>query len=488
MRGRMVQWSHMKRTEIVVLIIVMAVAVGFRLVGLSWAPPGLSPEEAMNGNNALQALHSGEYKMFYAENSSREGLFINLQAASVASLGNTPQALRVVSALAGILTVLGVYLLTRRMFDDWRLAAVAAYLMATGFWHVLFSHIGLAVILAPLCAVWGFYFLYRGIETHHLWHWALAGLFFGLGFHAYFVFRVIPLAVALTLVAFWLSLRSVFSHGKFFNTRHQMLGGAAMLVGVMILVFLPMASYFYANPQHFTDHASDLSIGKTLGMFFFRGDGNWGHNIAGQPVLFWPVAALFAVGLLRTLWRFMQSWRMRGHPGIVQTLLLSWFCVGLIPAMRSSESSPDSLLALVVAPAVYIMAAVGLHWVFVSLDRWYFRSDEERGALIVSATLIIFLCALGVAQASRYFVEWAKNPIVAQIYAVQSVAAAGKLNSLPPSTLKYVVVSASAQTVMFLTDTWMPQQQKERYIYYITQQQFDKKQYPKGAFIIRLDP
>src|SRR5512135_483691 len=123
----------MKRTEIAVLLIVMAIAVGFRLTDLSSAPPGLYPDEAMNGNNALQALRSGEYKVFYPENNGREGLFINLQAASIAMLGNTPYALRIVSALIGILTVLGTYLLARRVFDDWRLAAIAAFLIATGF-------------------------------------------------------------------------------------------------------------------------------------------------------------------------------------------------------------------------------------------------------------------------------------------------------------------------------------------------------------------
>ena len=46
----------------------------------------------------------------------------------------------------------------------------------------------------------------------------------------------------------------------------------------------------------------------------------------------------------------------------------------------------------------------------------------------------------------------------------------------------------SSQTAMYLTDTWLPAQQKEKNIYYITQQQFEKKHYPKGAFVIQLDP
>ncbi|MEK7638376.1 MAG: glycosyltransferase family 39 protein [Patescibacteria group bacterium] len=517
----------MKRTEIAVLIVVMAAAIGFRLYGLSWAPPGLYPDEAMNGNNALQALRTGDYQLFYPDNNGREGLFINLQAVSISLLGNTPEALRVVSALVGILTVLGVYLLTRRMFDDWRLAAMAAFLMAIGFWHVNFSRIGFRAIMAPLFAVWSFYYLYKGIETHRLWNWALAGLCIGLGFHTYIAFRVMPAAVALTLGAYWLSLHAVFSHGKYHDARHQMLGGAALMVSVMILTLLPMASYFYANPQDFAGRTTkvavwasehpirDLSvnIGKTLGMFFFHGDSNWRHNIAGAPVLFWPVAAFFAVGLLRTIWRFFHSWRERGHPGVVHSLLLSWFFVGLLPAFLSAEGSPHALRALLVAPAVYIMAALGLHWVFVSLERWYGHSDHrlictprglgrqicmDRSTFVVSGTLMVFLFALGVVEANRYFVQWAQNPQVADEFTAHYIGIADRLKTLPPATLKYVVVTRgdvlvhgvpmSSQTAMYLTDTWLPAQQKEKNIYYITQQQFEKKHYPKGAFVIQLDP
>lgn len=517
----------MKRTEIIVLILVIAVAVGFRLYGLSWAPPGLYPDEAMNGNNALTALRTGDYKLFYPENNGREGLFINLQAVSISLLGHTPEALRVVSALVGILTVLGVYLLTRRMFDDWRLAAIAAFLMAIGFWHVNFSRIGFRAIMAPFFAVWAFYYLYKGIERHRLWDWALAGLCIGLGFHTYIAFRVMPAAIALTLGAYWLSLHAVFSHGKYLNARHQMLGGAALMVCVMILAFLPMASYFYANPQDFVGRIAKVAVwagehpiqdlginaAKTLGMFFFRWDTNWRHNIAGQPILFWPVAAFFAAGLLRTIWRFFHSWRMRGHPGVVHTLLLSWFFVGLLPAFLSTEGSPYYLRALLVAPAVYIMAALGLHWAFVSLERWYGQSDHslictpgsfghrvcmQRSTFIVSGTLIVFLFAIGVAEANRYFVQWAQSPQVADEFTAHYISIADRLKALPPATLKYVVVTRgdvlvravpmSSQTVMYLTDSWLPAQQKERNIYYITKQQFDKKQYPKGAFVIQLDP
>lgn len=528
------QWytREVKRTEIVVLLLILATAIGFRFVGLATTPPGLYPDEAMNGNNALNAIRTGDYKIFYPENNGREGLFINLQSVAIRIFGNTPFALRSVSALIGVLTVLGVYLLARRMFDDWRLAAMAAFLMATGFWHVNFSRIGFRAILSACTAVWGFYYLYKGIETHRLWHWGLAGLWFGLGFHTYIAFRILPAAVILTLGAYWLSLRAVFSHGKYANARHQMLGGAALMVGVLILVLLPMAAHFYANPQDLIGRTAKVSVwasenpwttlgvtaAKTLGMFFVYGDTNWRHNIAGQPILFWPVAALFAVGLLHTLWRFVHSWRTRGYPSTVQTLLLSWFVVGLAPAILSPEGAPHALRALLVAPAVYMMAGVGLHWLALSLERWYGANDHrqiclpmrhlpggsghrmcaDRSTVVVTFAVVAFLIAVGFSDARRYFVEWGNNPAVASEFTAHYLPIAARLRAAPPATLKYVVVTRgdvlvngvpmSAQTVMYLTDTWQPAQQREHNIYYLSTEQFKQHAYPRGAMVIQLDP
>ncbi|MCC6934187.1 MAG: glycosyltransferase family 39 protein [Candidatus Yanofskybacteria bacterium] len=522
----------MKRTEAIVLLLILATAIGFRFVHLGSVPPGLYPDEAMNGNNALAALRSGDFKIFYPENNGREGLFINLQAIAIHFLGNTPVALRSVSALIGVLTVLGVYLLARRMFDDWRLAAMAAFLMATGFWHVNFSRIGFRAILSACTAVWGFYYLYKGIETHRVWHWALAGLWFGLGFHTYIAFRVMPLAVILTLGAYWLSLRAAFSHDKYLHARHQMLGGVALAVGIMIIALLPMAAHFYANPGDLVGRTAKVSVwagdnpwqtlaittGKTLGMFFFAGDTNWRHNLAGQPILFWPVAALFAVGLLRTIWRFVHSWRTRGHPGVVHTLLLSWFFVGLLPAILSPEGAPHALRTILVAPAVYIVAGAGLHWLIIALERWYGANDHrqiclpmrhlpgtsghrmcvDRSTFVVAVATVAFLIAVAIADGHRYFVEWGTNPAVASEFTAHYLPIAQRLNAAPPAALKYVVVTRgdvlvngipmSAQTVMYLTDTWQPAQQRERNIYYLTREQFARHAYPRGALVVQLDP
>ena len=94
----------------------LLVAIFLRLHNLDTIPDGLLHDEAYNGIDALRIL-AGERPIFLIDNNGREALFVYLQAISVALLGQTSLALRVVSAILGIMTVAATYPLIRRMFD-----------------------------------------------------------------------------------------------------------------------------------------------------------------------------------------------------------------------------------------------------------------------------------------------------------------------------------------------------------------------------------
>ncbi|PIY59526.1 hypothetical protein COY96_01340, partial [Candidatus Wolfebacteria bacterium CG_4_10_14_0_8_um_filter_37_11] len=54
------------------LILIVIIAAFLRLYNIippvGGLPPGLYPDEAMNGNNALEAISTRDYKVFYPEN------------------------------------------------------------------------------------------------------------------------------------------------------------------------------------------------------------------------------------------------------------------------------------------------------------------------------------------------------------------------------------------------------------------------------------
>lgn len=527
----------MKRSELAVLLLVMVLAAGFRFYGLSWAPPGLYPDEAMNGNNALRVLETGRPAVFYPENNGREGLFINIQALSVQAFGNTPWALRAVSALFGTLTVLGTYLLTRRLFNNPGIAALAAVLMAVGFWHVNFSRIGFRAIMAPLFAVWSLYYLYTALTSHRLWHWGLAGAFMGLGMHTYIAFRIMPFVALATLLAYWFAVRKDFSDAKYRLARSQAVGGFALAVGMFLIILLPLAWYYAGHAGSFVGRAGQVSVFsadhpvtavvvnfvRTLGMFVYEGDHNWRHNLSGEPILFWPVAALFAVGLARSIMKVGRTLRTHGHLSTVHVLLLSWFFFGLAPSFVSNEGIPHALRAILVAPAAYIFAAEGLWWLYGLMRHSYAAHDARqmcipsylvpgshgheqcysRSRTLALFTLCVFLLAVTVHEASAYFVRWVRGPQTAAAFNQDYADIAARINALPRTTPVYVVLEAGgalvdppgggggavpmpAQTVMYLTDTWTPEKQERRNIHYVTAAQAKSRRLPRDAVIFTL--
>lgn len=527
------------RSEVLVLIGICAVAIGFRFIGLGTTPGGLLADEALNGNIALHAAETGEYRVYYPEHDGRQGLFINAQAQAISWFGNSAQALRTVSALLGVLTVLGTYLLTRRLFDQWGMAALAALLMAVGFWHVLFSRIGIRVIMAPMMATWTLYYLYTALKSNRLWHWGLAGLFMGLGIHSFGSFKVMPLIALLVLVVYWHAVRKDFHHHKYLFTRKQVAGGIALGIAVFVLVAAPLLWYFAGNPTvgaGYSDSASVLSsddvvgdlasnVIRTLGMFVISGDIDWRYNLSGEPLLFWPVAALFAVGLARSLLKVGRVLRTHGHFSSVHALLLGWFFIGLVPAFLATQNVPSARLALLVAPVVYIFAGEGLWWLFGLLRRSYAARDSRmicmpefltpgshghqqctsRSLLVSLFTLCVFLFAVAAYNTNAYFRTWAGHQFTATAYGQEYVAVVSRINDLPAETPKYVIVEApgplvmppdaeddqhaipiAAQPIMFLTDTWTLAGQQAQNIFYMTPDEFQPSMAERGSVIFRL--
>ncbi|HCM52761.1 TPA: hypothetical protein DIS57_02290, partial [Candidatus Wolfebacteria bacterium] len=348
-----------KRFATLLLFTIVIIASFMRLYNISDAPPGLYPDEAMNGNNALEALATGQFKVFYPENNGREGFFINLQALSVGMFGNEPWALRSVSAIFGILTVLGIYFLTRELFlpekgshaeeifdtklkRHEKIALLAAFLAATSLWHIIFSRIGFRAIMAPFFMTWGTYFLlvmtrtlsafkdrqaassttlelgapsvfaipkektYWGLNLYTLLFAGAAGFIFGLGFNSYIAYRIMPL-IPLVMFAYWY----VVKH----DTRRELRHAFVIFAAMAALALLPLMVYFAANPQDFFGRTSQISVfstehpiyelvlntGKTLGMFYVQGDMNWRHNVAGRAQLFWPAGIMFLIGFLAAI-------------------------------------------------------------------------------------------------------------------------------------------------------------------------------------------
>lgn len=452
-----------KKLFYLLLLLIIILAIFFRFWQLDKIPPGLYPDEAINANDAL--LNPG--KIFYPGNNGREGLFINLIAFSFSIFGISLWSLKLVSALAGILTIFGVYLLTKELFYSRKLALLSSFFLATSFWHINFSRIGFRAILVPLILTFAFYFLFKGFRTKKITNFIFAGLIYGLGFYTYISFRLSVLLLLLILIFF------LFSYIKEKQSKKFFLFVIYFLIFAFI-VALPIGMYFLQNHQDFISRATGISIFAQenpikalavsaivhLGMFNFLGDPNWRHNFAFSPQLFWPVGILFLIGFAASVKKIIASIKeKKSSQFAAYFLLISWLLIMLLPGILTFEGIPHSLRTIGSIVPAYILAALGGYQLYKFLSKKISRK-------LLAPISVLFVILIGYYQYNTYFIGWAEKPEVSRAFEKHYTEIGYYLNSLPENLQKYVIVnelgsplygiSIPGQTIMFIERTKFP--------------------------------
>jgi 4-amino-4-deoxy-L-arabinose transferase-like glycosyltransferase len=458
---------------------VICLAGFFRGYQLPSTPPGLFFDEAANGTDALHAIHTGTWAVFYPQNGGREGLFINLQSLLLRATGiREPWVLRSASAAFGVLTVLGVILLGKELLGQ-ETALIAGFFMSVGFWHVNFSRIGLRAIAAPFfltLALWLLILSCRAGTRSIAWG-LLAGLVFGLGFHTYTAYRVAPIIFAFGMVCLLRSSRTALS---------IVVGAAA--------AGMPLFLYFWRHPETFTQRISEVAPTggvravavtivhnaiDTFAMLLTHGDRNWRHNVSGAPELWLPVGLLFVWGLIWCL----TGWPKRfGLPhGWVPGLLMTWLFAGALPAILSNEGTPHSLRSILMIPPVFLIAAIGFMGLYRSCPANWLRT----------AIAAAFLASVAVQGYTEYFVVWRNDARVREAFGSrflsQAYAIRAALDESKESPTWIVVHDLGvsdefylAQPVMFLTDT-----EANQNVHYV-REGAEESQIPPGSQVFHI--
>lgn len=458
-----------KKKGLIFLLIIIAIASFFRLWQLDSIPPGLYPDVAMNGNDALDSLKSGNFKVFYPENNGREGLMMWLIALSFSIFGVSIWSIKIVAAIIGILTILGFYLLIKELFNIQTfqqsnnptiVALLSSFFLATSFWHTNFSRLGFRAILLPFVLVFSFYFLFRGFRTKKLLDFTLAGIIFGLGFYTYTSFRMAVLLLFFALI-FW------FFIYKKEGLQKQFIIHTSYFLILVFIVALPIGLYFLENPEYFLSRASGVSIFnqqnpigatfesliKHLAMFNFYGDSNWRHNFSGSPMLFWPVGILFLIGffiIVREIFKKSNYQNLKLLFGFF--FPLSAFLIMLLPGVLTYEGIPHAIRVAGVIPSVFIFAGLGGWWIYEKLNR------VVKNKKLFTAVCLLFLVAVGYSEFNKYFFEWAKNPNVADAFTKRYADIGNYLNSLPEKIQKYVIINEPGVPVPWPSGFPMPAQ------------------------------
>lgn len=502
--------ENKKKKVLIYLLGILIIASFFRLWQLVEIPPGLYPDVAIYANDALDSLKIGNFRVFYPENNGREGLFIWLLALSFSIFGVSIWSIKITTALIGILTVLGLYLLTKELFsfnnqivkesnNQIIIALLSSFFLAISFWHTNFSRIGFRAILVPFILVFGFYFLFRGFRSQKFLDFLIAGLFFGLGFYTYISYR--PIAILFLILLFWWLLYTL----KIQKNPLLFFKSTFCFLFFSFLVALPIGIYFLTHPQDFLSRAVGVSIFvqeklylalsestlKHLGMFHFYGDSNWRHNFAGSPMLFLPLGILFLIGFCFVVIKSFYYIQKKDDLSLIASrnygFLLLWFFLALLPGILSYEGIPHALRTIGIIPVVYIFVSLGGYFLY----QWL-RKNTKSQILLFSA-FSLFLLMVGVVEFDKYFNKWGKLNEVKNAFSTDYVRIGNYLNTLGDDIQKYVIVNQAgvpvplpkgipmpAQTIMFIERTKF---EKLRTIYLLPDQLEEIKIVNRGVII-----
>jgi 4-amino-4-deoxy-L-arabinose transferase-like glycosyltransferase len=432
------------RWKWIALLLITALGAAIRFYRLADFPPGLSHDEAFHQVAAL-SVYDGYYPLYFPENMGMDPMLAYMIGFLYKVVGVTAIGARIISALAGTLTIPATWWLAGELFADWSaerrtaVSAASAFVLATLQWHITLSRTGIQPSLVPPLLTMTMATLWRGLRKGG-WAWFVgAGVFLGAGLYAYSAARMAPLLIA--GVALWLFL----FERETFRLRWR---GLLLFVAVSMLVFAPLAGYFIRNPYWFTLRARQVTqttLGegsggplqnlwqnalKTLAAFTIRGDMDVIRNWPGRPVLDPFQSALFLLAIAACL-RYIR------RPAYAT--LLAWLGAMSLPTILT-EYAPHYARGIGLTPAVATLVGLGT----VTVWRWGERLSASRTlrtrALVRRGTALALglgLVASAIGHGYTYFIRWGSMPELFLPYDVGLLSAAREIRERVPEAAVY---------------------------------------------------
>lgn len=394
------------RPEIAAVGAIFLIAFLVRGLWTDQIPWAFSGDEGSAGLFAVDFANGNRDNIFNIGWYSFPSLFFFIQSLSVSLFGQTIKALRLLSALAGALTVVGLYWYARNTFGRGIALVSAAYL--TGFhYHIHFSRIGLNNIWDGLFMVVFAGMLWRAWTSGQRLMYVLAGFTLGLAQYFYTSSRGLFL-----LVPVWLVIAAIKDRE---SVRNRLPGITSLFLAIVVIV-IPLANFFIHHPDEFlAPHVRVTILGNWVRSEATRtGNPTWmviGNQIKesalgftsrnlrhwyqpDHPMLLPLPAALFLLGLVLLLLNL---------PDLRNIWLALWLIITILMG-GLSESAPAAQRYVLVAPAVALIVALPIITSLQWLSRLW-RSQEKALIVIISFLLII---AIGI-DLNFYFGDYTPN-------------------------------------------------------------------------------
>jgi hypothetical protein len=380
------------------LTVLLLAALGARAIDLEHIPANLGGDEGTQGVAALELLGPPLGNPFAAGWFSVPTMSFLAYGVSMRIFGASVAGLRALSALAGAVTVLTTFLLARDLWGR-RVAWPAAIALACSHYHIHFSRLGSNQIFDGLFMTASLWLLARALRSKRKICFALAGAVIGVGWYSYFGARLVGIVVVC-----YLAWRAVVEY-RFLARYGRML---LILLGAALVIIAPLLLYYTNHPQDLMSRARQVSIFSSG--WLAREQTITGRSAASLLLQqFWKSILAFNCTLDPTFWYhssiplldFISGilfllglvWAMAHCRWPSNGLLLLWFWLALGLGWVVTENPPSSMRMTVLAPALAVLAGLGLIWL-MELGQHIWSGVERRFWDYLSGVLLLGIVVL----------------------------------------------------------------------------------------------
>ncbi|MFQ5942183.1 MAG: ArnT family glycosyltransferase [Anaerolineales bacterium] len=292
--------------------------VYFRISHLDEIPYAMWSDHAEKYLDIVEVLN-GETSIFFPRNTGREPAQFYLTAAAIKWFGADFSflTLKLISTLAGLIAVPYMYLLGREIGGR-EVGLFAMALAGIAFWPNFIARIGLRHIFHITFAAMALYYTVRGYKARKQSSFVLAGAFLGLSAYGYTASRILPLVLVLGLVLY-LAHRASRGH------RPQSMAWFGISAAMAIVVAIPLLrvasdmpeDVLYRSLSRIADTERALpgpalqlflsNMWNALRMFSWDAGQVWIVTLPSRPILAWVTGALFHLGLVLLVVRYVKG-------------------------------------------------------------------------------------------------------------------------------------------------------------------------------------
>lgn len=395
----------------ILVAIVFLVAGFYRLYLLNQVPPEMFSDHAEKLIDVTDVLR-GNHFIFFPRNTGREAFQMYLTAAmtKIFGTGLSFLSLKLGTCLAGLFSLPFIYLLGKELKNK-EIGLLAMFFAGIAYWPNVISRVALRFALYPAFVAPTIFFLVRGIKRKKWNDFLFAGLALGIGLHGYSPFRIVPFAVILILLIYFLHTRS--------KDNRRMAVIALLLVGLIsLIVFLPLGRYAstdysifsYRMQTRMTDVEIPLSgsvltiflsnLWKALIMFQWDNGQIWVHSVPGRPALGVISAAMFSLGVILLVIRYIKK---RHWMDLVLLLLIPLLMLPSILSIAFPDENPSLNRTGGAIIPVFIIIAIAVENLVINLR----SSIPGRTGKWISMGIVLVLAGFSMQTNARLvFVDY----------------------------------------------------------------------------------